>query len=887
MTWFAATYRAVLRLTPAEFQRRYGQEAVELAVKRVGDARGFRRLTAAGRELTDLLATARRERASEHTRHRRATAGRSRAGGWEAIARDARTSVRSLRATPGFTAVALVILTLGIGASTAIFSVVDAVVLRGLPFDEADRIVAVGRMSPGSPKPGVETIQTLLDWMDQQDVFDHIAATAGTIFTALDGGEPESLNARRVTNDLFALLRVQPAIGRVFTRDELDSPARVVLLSDGFWRRRFGADPHVLGRTIATDNGAWEVVGVMPPGFNYPIGAGKAAVDVWVPFAPAPADRTRAGVGRNFTWTVIGRLKPGVTVAMANARIQQITDALAAQYPAWFREAGVIGVLPLRDALVGGVRSWMMLLLAAVALVLLIACVNVANLMLARATSRERELAVRAALGGTRWQLARGLLVESLMLSTIGTAGGVLLAKWGVAILKASMPDGVPRVASVAVDLRVLAVAALAATVTGVLFGLAPAIQGSRTDVTQSLRDGGRSATAGIGRQRLRGGLVIAEVTLAAFLLVGAGLFISSFVRFTSVDLGIDMKNVLTIGASLNYRDPSWRTRGRPFVADVLTRLQKLPGVEAVAGANNGLPLTGSWSRGPVSLPGRPPVNDPDGAFRHDITPDYFKVMRIPFVRGRGFTDADTATSEPVAVINDVAERLYFPGEDPIGRVIEVDNTNRVIIGVVRGVRVAGPTTDVGAEVYRPIVQSEVGGADFAIRTYGDPEAVREAAKAAIRQVRPEQTFPESWTLERYFSALAAQRKFNMLLLGLFGLLGIVIAGAGIYGVMAYIVAQRTPEIGIRMALGAVPAQILGDVLARATTYVAIGLVLGIAGAWALARFVEKFLFEVQPHDSVVYLAVTAVLLAAGVVAALVPARRAARIDPIVALRAE
>ena len=816
-----------------------------------------------------------------------ATAGRSRAGGFEAIARDVRTSLRSLRATPGFTAVALVILTLGIGASTAIFSVVDAVVLRGLPFDEADRIVAVGRMSRDSVRPGVETVQTLLDWADQQDVFDHLAATSGTIFTVLDGGEPESLTARRVTTDLFALLRVRPAMGRAFTQDELDSRARVVLLSDGFWRRRFGADPRVLGRAIATDNGAWEIIGVMPPGFNYPMGVGKAAVDVWVPFAPAPADRSRAGAGRNFTWTVIGRLKPGVTAAMAQARIQQITDALAAAYPAWFKDAGSIGVVPLRDAIVGGVRSWMMLLLAAVALVLLIACVNVANLMLARATSRERELAVRAALGGTRWQLARGLLVESLMLSAIGTAGGVLLAKWGVAILKASMPGGVPRVGSVAVDLRVLAVAALAATVTGVLFGLAPAIQGSRTDVTQSLRDGGRSATAGIGRQRARGGLVIAEVTLAVLLLVGAGLFISSFMRFTSVDLGIDMKNVFTISAYLNYRDPSWRERGRPMVADVLSRLQKLPGVEAVAGVNNGLPLSGSWSRGPASRPGRPAIDDGEARSGTTSRPT---TSRSCASRSCAAADSPTRTrrrASPSRSSTTLPRVSIFPARIRSAR--RLRSTARTGSSwasceacVSSGRRQTSARKCTGRSCSRR----------SAVQTSrSEPTAIRKPC--ASRRRRPFVKYgPSRRSRSRarsrwYFNTLAAQRKFNMLLLGLFGLLGIVIAGVGIYGVMAYIVAQRTPEIGIRMALGAAPSQILVDVLTRATSDVAIGLALGMASAWALARFVQRFLFEVQPHDRVVYVSVAAVLLTTGVVAALIPARRAARVDPIVALRAE
>jgi putative ABC transport system permease protein len=886
MMWLTWLYSLILRLGPEDFRRRYGPEATAVAVHRVADRKGSLRLSAACRELVDLLSTIRHER--REARVTRRAAGWQPRRRWNAIGADIRNALRSFRTAPGFTAVAVGVLMLGIGASTAIFSVVDAVVLRGLPFDESDRIARIGRLQRGTTVPGVESAQTFFDWREQQDVFEQMGASAGIQFTVLGEGSaaPEMLPARRITADLFALLRVAPAMGRAFTAEnEILGRHYVAVISDGLWRRRFGSDPAVLGKTLITETATWEIVGVMPPGFSYPFGSARG-IEVWVPFAPTPADRTRAS-GRNFAWTVIGRLKPGVTVVQAEARIQQITTTLARDNPEWFREGTPVSVVRLHDAIVNRVRAWMLLLLGAGALVLLIACVNVANLMLVRATVRERDLAVRAALGGTRWQLARSLLVESLLLGAIGTAGGVLLANWGVAILKASMPQGVPRLASIAIDGRVLTVAAIASLVTGVLFGMAPAIQGSRADVMQALRERGRSSTSSAGRQRFRAGLVVAEVTLAVVLLIGAGLFISSFVRFANVDLGFDTRNVLALDAYLNSRDPSWRTRGRAFVTDILGRLQTIPGVEAAAGIVDGLPLTGSWNRSPVTLPGRPPVHDPDGIVRSAITPDYFKVMRIPILRGRAFTDADSQGSEPVAIVNDVAERLYFQGEGAIGKVMTIEKVDRVVIGVVRGTRINGPETDVWQQLYLPVAQSEVGGADFVLRTSGSPEAIRHAAIAAIRAVRPQQSITETQSMEGYFNVIAAQRKFLMQLLGLFGLLGTVIADAGIYGVMAYIVAQQTQEIGIRMALGARPSQVLGRVLIRSLTYVAIGLALGLGGAWGLSRLIAGFLFQVQAQDRVVYVAVVAVLTAAAVAATLIPARRAARVDPVVALRAE
>ena len=796
--------------------------------------------------------------------------------------RDIRDAMRSLRAAPAFTAVALIVLTLGIGASTAIFSVVDAVILRGLPFDEGDRLMSVSH---------AQAAQNYLDWRAQQDVFQYFAASAFATFTVRsDGvGEPEALRATRVTADLFPLLRVTPTIGRTFTAEnEVDGHHHVVVISHDLWRRRFGADPTVLGKTLTTNDGVWDIIGVMPPEFTYPIGA-LQPTEVWLPYV-VPADERVRGDSQSYYLSLVGRLKDGVTLDQARARMQQITQPIAKQYPNWFLGGKTIDVLPLRDALVSGVRSWMLMLLGAVALVLLIACVNVANLMLARATARERELAVRTALGATRWQLARGLLVESLVLAAIGTTFGVVLAWWGVKVLKASMPDSVPRLTSIGIDLRVLIAAAVSAAATGIFFGVVPAIQASRVQVTGALKEGGRSSSASTGRQRLRAGLVVAEVALAVMLLVGAGLFISSFERFMHADLGLDDTHVLTVSTSFRsagvpLTDPTAQASGRSFVAEIVDRVRHLPGVEAAAALGGALPVSGSMSRTNLIVSGRPDRHQGVDIFH--ITPDYFTVLRVPLLRGRFFNDADNEAAQKAVMLNDQAERQYFAGRNALGQVVTLDSDDRVVVGIVQGLRLGGPATAVRPEAYVPVAQSTVGSGYFLIRTLGPPTDLLPAVKTAIRTVNPTQVMAAPRTLQSYFDHLVAPRRFNMQLLGLFGLLGTVIAAVGIYGVMAFIVAQRTHEIGVRMALGARPSQILGHVLTRATAYVTIGLVLGLAGAWGLARFVQTFLFQVQPHDVGVYALVSLTLAASGLLAAFVPARRAARVDPLIALRTE
>ena len=670
----------------------------------------------------------------------------------------------------------------------------------------------------------------------------------------------------------------------------MDGHHRVAIISDGFWRRRFNADPQVVGKTLTFEMGTWEIVGVMPAGFQHPIGATRPT-DMWVPFV-VPADQRVRGTGRSYYLNVLGRLKAGVTLAAAQAEMDRITAGLAAQTPDWFKDR-VVSVRPWRDALLGTqTRSWMLMLLGAVGFVLLIACVNVANLMLARATVRSRDIGIRAAMGASRWQLMRGLLVESLVLSIAGTVLGVVVAYWGVSVLRATLPATLPRLANVAVDLRVLGAAAIAAIATGLFFGIVPAIQSSRPNLTTALREGGRSGAAGNLRQRLRSALVIAEVALALVLLVGAGLFVVSFARLMAIDIGINYRNVLTVPMypRIDFNNAATRdaqmARAATMVSDALERVRAVPGVERAAAFSGGLPLSNNRTRTGVSVPWRKDefIGDDSASVRR-ITPEYFDIVGVALKQGRLFTAVDDAkNAAPVVVLNDIAVTRYFEGRDPLNTVIDIYG-NRTVVGVVSSVRMGGPESELGPEAYIPIGPSPSGGADLVMRTRVDPSSLVPAVKAAIWTVAPELPITDAPTFETLFNRLIAQRKFTMLLIGLFGILSIVIAAVGIYGVMAYVVEQRTAEIGVRMALGAERSRILRMVLGRAAVFMAIGLAAGLLLSWLLASTIGGFLFRVEPHDPLVYAAVSGTLAVVGLVAAFVPALRASRVDPLIALR--
>jgi putative ABC transport system permease protein len=807
---------------------------------------------------------------------------------------DLKAAFRSLRSSKTFTAVALIVLALGIGASTAIFSVVDAVVLRGLPFDEPDRLVAVGeRRPPGNlPEPARDaqavsssSPQNYVDWAAQQQVFEAMAAIAGGAFTLREpGAEPEDLRAQRVTAGFFKVLRVRPAIGQPFTADnEVDGRHRVAVLSDGLWRRRFGGTPDIIGKAIPLEGGSYEVVGVMPSDFEYPIGSLRPT-DLWVPYVVPQDERIRNPQSRSIYLSSIARLKPGVSLEQAQAEMDRIAASLKVTHPVWNKD-DLAGVRPLRDHIVGArTKSWMLMLLGAVAIVLLIACANVANLLLARASTREREVGIRAALGAGSWRLVRQLLVESLVLAVIGTILATILAWWGNQILKSSMPDGVPRIATIALDLRVLAAAAGLSLVTGLLFGTVPALQLSRPDLTMALKEGARGASTGAGRQRLRSILVVAEVALAVVLLVGASLFIGSFITLMRIDPGLDPSHVLTVQVSPRF-DPGTRPDHSESFAQIVERVSRTPGVLHASMISGGMPLGGSMSITTMKVQGKEPPKD-NGVSIRRVTPEYHQALRIPLRSGRLFEPSDTKNAPAVLIINDSAAKKYFPGENPLGRVVNLDR-DRTIVGVVGDVHQRSLETDARDEAYAPMAQGPVVFGELVIRTSGEPYEVLPAVKAAVLGVLPDVPLRTIRSMDEVIGRQVAQRKLNMLLLGLFGLLGLVISAVGIYGVMAYIVSHRTREIGVRMALGASRFSMVRMVLVNAGIMTALGLAIGGVGAWWLSSAARTFLFRLESNDPRAFLAALAALAIAALVASAVPARRAASVDPIVALRAE
>ena len=816
------------------------------------------------------------------------------------MADDLKAAFRSFKSSKTFTVVALLVLMLGIGASTAIFSVVDAVVLRGLPFDEHDRLVAVGqRHQPGGGSasripvdPNRDPLQlssaapqNYMDWAAQQQVFESIAAIAGGAVTLREpGAEPEDLRSQRVTSDFFKVLRVQPALGRGPAADEeVDGRHRVAVLSDPLWRRRFGADPTIVGRAIPLEGGSYEVIGVMPADFTYPVGATRPT-DLWVPYVVPADERIRNPQRVSIYLQTIARLKPGVSAHQAQAQMDQVAAALEKAHPVWNKDSR-IGVRPLRDHIVGGnTKSWMLMLLGAVAIVLLIACANVANLLLARASAREREVGVRAALGAGRWRLVRQLMAESLVLSIAGTALATVLAWWAVQILRSSMPEGVPRISQISIDLRVLGAAAGLALVTGILFGIVPALQLSKPDLANALKEGARGSVGG-QRQRLRSALVVLEVALAVVLLVGASLFIGSFITLMRIDPGFNPENVLTVQISPRFEPGKPPGDSSPAFIDIVERINQAPGVIHASMISGGIPMGGGMSVTTITVPGRKLEND-DGISIRGVTPEYHKALRIPLKAGRLFEATDRKDGANVVILNESAAKKYFPGENPVGRSVGLSE-DRTVVGIVGDVHQFSLETEPRAEAYVPIAQQEAPFGDLIIRTIDDPYQALPAVKAAVLAVLPDVPLRNVRTMEEIFARRIAQRRLNMLLLGLFGVLGLVISAVGIYGVMAYVVAQRTREIGVRMALGATRSNVVGMVLRNAGLLVVLGLVIGGVGAWYLSAAAKSFLFRLDPSDPRAFVAAVASLSLAALVASTIPALRAASIDPMVALRAE
>jgi putative ABC transport system permease protein len=806
---------------------------------------------------------------------------------------DLKSALRSLRSSLTFTVVALVVLALGIGAGSAIFSVVDAVVLRGLPFDEHDRLAVVLEHDTTRPETfggGTTTSQMYLDWRRLQESFEGVAAVQGWTFPIYnEGGEPVDAPAHRVTWEFFPALRVAPLLGRSFTADdEIEGRHRVVILSHGFWQRRFGGAMDIIGKTIELNRQSWEIVGIMPRGFAYPVSSTRPS-DIFAPVFFRPDDKVRQS-NRNYNFSVVGRLKDGVTIEQAHGSMNRIAAALDEQYPKWSpgRRARVVS---LHHHLVGRVRAWMLMLLGAVALVLLIACANVANLMLARATTRAREMGIRAALGAGRWRIVRGLLIEGLVLALAGAVIGVALAYAGVEIIRAWLPSNIPRVAGIGIDLRVLTATIAASVLTGIAFGLVPAFHSSRPDLSTALKDTGRSTTAGRGTQWLRNALVVAEVALAVVLVAGSGLFIGSFARLMRIDLGLDPHNVLVLSVNVSVIQGDFKAamkQGNAYVHRMLDAVQAVPGVQDAAAVSGGLPLTGSWSRTGIELPGQPRAEGDNSIDRRLVTPNYLQLLRIPLVRGRYLSDGDRSGGQMVMMINETAARKYWPGQDAIGQRATINSKERVVVGIVRDIRHLGPESPPRQECYFPFDQEETTGGTLVMRTAGDPVAALAAVKAAIWSVNKEQRFSsDTVTLDGYMDRLIAQRRFNMALIGLFGALGLIISAVGIYGVMTYLVAQRTNEIGVRMALGATRGNVVGMILRRASMLLVTGLVIGTAVAWPLSAALEvkSFLFQIEPTDKAIYAIALATLALAGLVASAVPARRAASIDPLSALR--
>jgi putative ABC transport system permease protein len=791
--------------------------------------------------------------------------------------------------SPGFTAVAVLALALGIGANTAIFSVVNSVLLRSLPYSDPDRLIVIWETNPnlseGLRLRNEASPANFLDWKAQNTVFEDLGAYNWNTFNLTGGDQPEQLTGNPVTAGIFSTLGVKPLYGRVITPDDdREGAPPVVVLSHRLWQRRFGARADVVGQQIALNNQSYTVVGVMPPEFEFPV----AMSELWVPmaFTKAAAERRQA----HFLYTR-ARLKPGVTLAQAQAEMDTIAARLRQQYPDTNTDRG-IRLVTLHEETVAQLRPALLVLMGAVLLVLLIACANVANLMLARATARHKEIAIRTALGASRWRVARQLLTESVLLALTGGLLGLLLALWGVDLLKSGVPENMTYIhgwSQIGLDARVLAFTLGVSLLTGIIFGLAPALQASKTDLHEGLKEGDRGSTG--TRNRVRGLLVAFEMAISLVLLVGAGLMMRSVVKLLEVRPGFDPHNVLSVSLSLPRARYDNAQKVSDFVAQLQERVGAQPGVRSV-GAVDLLPMAGSGQTTTFVVEGKPAPargSEPEANYRV-ATPTYFSTLGIPVQKGRAFTAHDKADSPPVALINETMAREFFPGEDPVGRrLLDPDGQNppTEIVGVVGDVKHWGLDDKPESFLYLP--HAQVGGRFITLvaRTDGDPAAMATAVRREVLALDKDQPVFDVKTMEQRIAATSAPRRLPMYLLGVMASVALVLAAVGIYGVVAYSVTQRTHEIGIRMALGAQRRDILSLVVRQGMLMATVGVGVGLVASYFLMKVMSGMLYGVSATDPVTFSAVALLLATVALLACLVPARRATRVDPMVALRYE
>jgi putative ABC transport system permease protein len=806
------------------------------------------------------------------------------------LGQDIRYGIRMLRKNPAFTAIAVIALALGIGANSAIFSVVNAILLKPLPYKNPDQLVMIWEEAThlGFPKD-TPPPANFLDWRQQSTVFEGMAATSYRSFSLTGVGEPERLDGRRVSANLFDFLGVKPIIGRTFVPEEDKPGTKVVLLNESLWQRRFGGDPSVIGRALNLNGEPYTVIGVLPHTVRLPA-EGNWHDQVWVPIAFSSEEAANRG---SHYLEVIARMKPRVTLPKAQAEMDTIAARLAKQYPDFNARRGAV-VRPLHEEIVGNMKSALLILLGAVMFVLLIACANVANLLLARAAVRQKEIALRLALGANRARLTKQLLVESVLLSLTGGAVGLGLAYFGLDVLTRFIPKDVALADTIAIDGKVLLFTLAAAVVTGLVFGLAPATQASHLNLNETLKEGGRDSAAGVRGKRLRSSLVIGEVATSFVLLIGAGLLINSFFHLRNLDPGFRADHLLALNvdlAEVRYPDTQHRTA---FFDEVKRRMQTLPGVQSVAVAGN-LPFTYNGDSMSIAVQGipDPPIDEwPDVIYR-TVGPGYFATMGIPLMRGRDFSDQDTLDKTRAVVISEKTARHYWPNEDAIGKHLKPGSTTSdipwfTVIGVVKDVRQNDFIAEPKMQMYLSYRQvKDLVANALVLRTSVDPLSLATSARNTIWAVDKDQPVANIDSMEHIVAGAVARQRFSTLLLALFAGVALVLAAVGIYGVMSYSVAQQTREIGVRIALGAGRGDVLKMTVMQALKLVGVGLLCGLIVAFVLTRVMTSLLFGISATDPITFISIALIQLAVALLASYIPALRATQVDPVIALRAQ